>query len=376
MFPGNLAAITLLWLGSAGVHTLAAQQPGVTLVEPPIPLLPQQFGAWQQAPDDANAAPTDGAEQAALHEDGVTRTAAFSYKRDPGGETVSLKAYQFGDATGAVAAFTYYRQPEDRPVAGVKLGTSAVQKGDRVLVLNGPSVLIAEFHGAPRVADLADVVSRLPKIGGTKGLAPLLPTMLPAKGLEPETLKYALGPQSYKAMGGVLPPEIIGFDKSAEAVTAKYAGKGLLTLVLYPTPQIAGDHGREIEAEMNREGAAAGTVKLRREGPLVLMTSGSWPAAEAQSLVEGIHLRTEVTWNKDIPPEFHAEVKKTASLLLTIAELSGVLMLATVIMGLFFGGGRALIRVLLGKPAATEPEFLRIDLRERPGEAGSFKPLH
>jgi hypothetical protein len=33
------------------------------------------------------------------------------------------------------------------------------------------------------------------------------------------------------------------------------------------------------------------------------------------------------------------------------------------VLGLFFGGGRALIRVLQGKPAASEPEFLRIDLR-------------
>jgi hypothetical protein len=38
-----------------------------------------------------------------------------------------------------------------------------------------------------------------------------------------------------------------------------------------------------------------------------------------------------------------------------------------VVIALFFGGGRALIRVMQGKPAATEPEFLRIDLR---GSAG------
>jgi hypothetical protein len=50
-------------------------------------------------------------------------------------------------------------------------------------------------------------------------------------------------------------------------------------------------------------------------------------------------------------------------------------MIAAVVLGLFFGGGRAMIRVLQGKPAATEPEFLHIDLRERPGEGG-FKPLH
>ena len=57
-------------------------------------------------------------------------------------------------------------------------------------------------------------------------------------------MKYALGPVGYEAMGGVLPGEIVGFDKAAEAVTAKYEGKGKLTMLLYPTPQIAGDHGR------------------------------------------------------------------------------------------------------------------------------------
>ena len=42
--------------------------------------------------------------------------------------------------------------------------------------------------------------------------------------------------------------------------------------------------------------------------------------------------------------------------------LSGVLGLAAVLLGLFLGVGRASIRVLMGKPAATEPEFLRLDL--------------
>ena len=37
-----------------------------------------------------------------------------------------------------------------------------------------------------------------------------------------------------------------------------------------------------------------------------------------------------------------------------------------VVLALFFGGARAAIRVMQGKPAATEPEFLRIDLSGRP----------
>ena len=168
----------------------------------------------------------------------------------------------------------------------------------------------------------------------------------------------------------MLPPEILGFDKAGEVVTAKYAGKGTLTLLMYPTPQIAGDHLRQIEAHLRTVGPAAGTVMLRREGPLVLLTTGAWAEADAHAMVENIHLRNEITFDKKMPLEFHAEIQKTYSLLTSIAVFCGVGALAAVILGLFLGYGRAAIRVMQGKPAASEPEFLRIDLR------GPAAPIH
>ena len=74
-------------------------------------------------------------------------------------------------------------------------------------------------------------------------------------------------------------------------MTAKYEGKGTLTLLLYPTPQIAGDHGRQIESAVKQAGDPAGTVVMRREGPLVSMTTGAWKLADAKEMVESIHLR-------------------------------------------------------------------------------------
>ena len=204
--------------------------------------------------------------------------------------------------------------------------------------------------------------------------SPLLPRYLPTQGLKRDTVKYAVGPAGYQAIGGVLPPEVIGFDKAAEVVTAKYEGKGTLTMLLYPTPQIAGEHGRQIEAEMNRQGVSAGTVKLRREGPLVLMTTGAWTPADAQETVENIHLRKEVTWNKPVPPEFHSEIRKTVSLLTSTLIFCGLGALAAVVIALFLGGARAAIRVMQGKPAATEPEFLRIDLSGRPAQIQTDGP--
>ena len=71
-----------------------------------------------------------------------------------------------------------------------------------------------------------------------------------------------------------------------------------------------------------------------------------------------------------MPLEFHSEVRKTVSLLTSVLVFCGLGALAAVVLALFFGGARAAIRVMQGKPAATEPEFLRIDL------SGSAARIH
>jgi len=337
-------------LVAASGASLYGQEAKLMLAEPPAPLLPESLRAGPNH-DAGDGAPSwSGADGPVLVEDGIRR-----YERGtvPSG---TVTVYQFDDATGAFAAYSYLRK----------------SGGDHV-TLSGVSVVVSDLKLYPESAAalLKTVQVGLPKVGGTKGLSPLLPTFLPAMGLQRDTVKYAVGPVGYEAMSPVAPAGIIGFDKAAEVVTAKYEGKGMLTLLLYPTPQIAGDHGRQIEAEMNRQGTAAGTVKMRREGPLVLLTTGAWSPAEAQAMVESIHLRSELTWNRPVPPEFHSEIRKTVSLLTSILVFCGMGALAAVVLALFLGGARAAIRVLQGKPAATEPEFLRIDLS---GTAARIQP--
>ncbi len=364
-FRIGLRALLGVALLGASALSLYAQ---TTLVEPAAPLLPAKFGPWEMAgvAQGFDEFQPDAAIAAVLKESGLIRASQQTFAQPNSAETLKLEAFQFVDATGAFSAFTFLRGPamKDLP-ADKRIGKgTATTGGGEYLVLSGTTVVRATASKArPAIVDeLREMAVTLPKVGGPKGLSPLLPTYLPEKGLQTDSVRYALGPIGFQAMGGVVPGEIVGFDKAAEAVMAKYAGKGMLTLLLYPTPQIAGEHGRAIEAEMNRQGSAAGTVKMRREGPLVLLTTGAWGAAEAKAMVEGIHLRNELTWNKQMPLEFHAEVQKTYSLLASIAIFCGVGALAAVILGLFLGGGRAAIRVLQGKPAASEPEFLRIDL--------------
>ncbi len=351
---------------------LVLGQAATTVTIPQGPLLPEKIGAWELegiAPSCAECYRGEHGQEAVLREDGLRRGESLTYHRPGSGQTLDVRALQFEDATGAVSAFTYLRSPDMKTVpAAARVGREEAAAGGRYLFREGTSTVLAEVTGpdATTTADLRALAGMLPKIGGPKGAPPLLPTLLPAPHLVSESVHYAVGPAGYAAMGGTLPPGILGFDKSAEAATAEYAlrggAKGKLTLLLFPTPEIAGDRGRAVETALNAAGERAGTAKLRREGPLVMLATGGFSPSEAAELLDGIHLRSEVTWNKPVPPEFHAEVQKTASLLFSIAVLSGVLGLAAVLLGLFLGFGRAWIRVLMGKPAATEPEFLRLDL--------------
>jgi len=376
-----LTAVTGLSMAAGAGLRAQAPVAKTTLLEPPPPLLPPTLGKLTRvAEGDAGdgLGQVDAADAAVLKEDGLKRFARSNYGGSNGKElwaVVDVTAYRFVDASGAISAYDYFRKSGMRQE---KLGDEAVTNGDEILLRSGVNVVRENFslHGSSGVmlsheamaALTKELIEHLPKVGGSAALAPLLPTLLPEKGLDADSVKYALGPVGYQAMGAALPAPAVGFDKNAEAVTAKYRSGGVLTLLLYPTPELAGDHVREVQSAIEQQGAHAGTVMLRREGTLVAVTTGQWTAAAAQSMVEGVHLHSEVSFDKPMPLEFHTEVKKTYSLLVSIAIFCGFAALAAVVLALFFGGGRALIRVMQGKPAASEPEFLHIDLSGTPGK--------
>jgi hypothetical protein len=241
-------------------------------------------------------------------------------------------------------------------------------------VLAYPVALEGGTNGAG-VKELKALAEILPKVPGNKGVAPLLPTLVPAEALVPGSLRYALGPETYAIEGGVLPMHSLDWDKSAEAVTALYSdkrGKETLTVLLYPTPNIAGQITKSIKDAAPQMGPSFASARVRREGPLVVLASGGFAGEDAQRMVDNIHLRQDVAMDKVLGgPVFQTEVVKTYSLLTSIAVLAGVLMLAAVLLGLFLGVGRATFRVMRGKPAAAEPEFLSLHLAPQ-NEAPKF----
>jgi hypothetical protein len=343
----------------------------VVLTEPSAPLLPQSFGDWKQGGSPIVRSPSMSlttVSKEGLEECGPERSQVADYVRNEQGNvrSIHIEAIQFGDRTGAYSAYTLIRRPGMREAK--ELGSfDAVGQG-AVLFTVSSSVVLVNGAGAEDVAGLKKLAEVMPKVPGNKGVAPLLPTLAPRKGMVNGSLRYAVGPVTYAAEGGVLPANELDFSKAGEAVTADYAGKGgkgTLTVLLYPTPAIAGKITQAIQDALPKLGPSFATARVKRDAEAVSLASGGFTAEEAQKLVDSVHLRQDFAVDPDVQPvepTEHTKVIQTYSLLTSIAVLAGVLMSAAVLLGLFLGGGRALYRVARGKPAAVELEFLSLHL--------------
>jgi hypothetical protein len=350
------------------------------LVLPPVPkaMLPEAFAGWVATGSPkktADAAQADPANAAALKEYDFTDAALASYKRS--GETLSLRALRFHDASGAFGTYTFYRQngwPRE------EIGSGATSNHNRVLFWVGNTVVDANFSriGPMSGAELRELAGQLPMPEGGKALAPPILANLPQTKLDGQTTHYALGPAGYTGSGGVLPPDVVGFDRGAETVTANYtlrSGPATLTIIDYPTPQMAAAQEARIR-EYIKAGKQAqpawpkpladsdlASLEVRRSGPLVALVSGDAIPDESHQLLATVHFESELM---SVPQPTVSEAMKTGKLLLGITFLVIILCSASILLAFFLGGFRALYRISRGKPASSvfDEEFISLNLRD------------
>ena len=340
-------------------------------------LLPDSIAGWvaDEPPKKiVDAASADPANAAALKEYDFSDGMTANYKRS--GETLSLRALRFHDASGAYGAYTFYRQngwPKE------SIGSGATSDHNRVLFWLGNVVVDANFSqiGPMSGSEMRELASGLPLPQGPSAMAPPILANLPKGSLDGQTTHYALGPGGYVGSGGVLPAEVVGFDRGAEVVTASYSlrsGPATLTIIDYPTPQMAMAQETRIRDYIKAGNKAQpawpkpltdsdpASLEVRRSGPLVALVSGDAIPDESHKLLNTVHFEVELT---SVPQPMESEIAKTSQLLLGIAALVIIGGSAAILLGFFLGGGRALYRVAHGKPASTvyEEEFISLDLQ-------------
>lgn len=326
--------------------------------------LPQTFSGWRIDSKSVNAskdpAAADATDAPVLKEYGFTDLESAAYSRN--GRKMQIKAARFSDATGAFGAFTYYVQPQ---MQLEKIGDRGASSNTRILFFKGNILVEAtiEHLSAMSGADLRSLAEALPRLTRENGKLPTLPASLPSQSLQRNTSRYVIGPEALARLGVPIPAQLIDFSKSPEVAIGKYRtsqGEASMTLVGYPTPQIA----RERMDAMQAAGLSGGPFYFKRTGPYVVAVNGNIPADEAQSLLASVNYDADVM---PLQPTKPKPGEDRAGFVFALVMLCVIAVLAALVFGFVFGGIRILANRMFPNRFFSRPEsveIIRLDLRQ------------
>ncbi|MGZ4732528.1 MAG: DUF6599 family protein [Terriglobales bacterium] len=371
----------LLFLALSLGSALAGGSPAAT---PPPSILPAQFAGWhisgsiQTSKDPAVA---DSVNADLLKEYGLTDFESGTYTGEDG-RKVALKAIRFADASGAYGAFTYYKMPQMLKESIPDQGSSL---NERVLFYRGNILVDAVFEklSAMSAASLRELSQALPRPAGNAGNLPSLPAYLPKSGYVKNTAKYVMGPVGLDKIRAPLSAQLVDFNASAEVAMGTYQTSGgvvTLMLIAYPTPQLAAEHLRRIDAanQPNTQPQSGSPITIagpmfdKRTGPMVVIATGAVSQAEARALLSAVNYEADVTWNENT---YQNKKNNLANLLLNVFLLCGILMVFAGVAGLAFGGIRIFFNRILPERILhreQDADFISLNLSE--GQDGSPIP--
>jgi hypothetical protein len=338
--------------------------------EAPVPVLPSQFAGWQMKDSvikSADPSAADATNAPVLQEYGFQRVESATYTRNDG-RKLAIKAAVFADASGAYGAFTYYKTPV---MLNEKIGGQASSLNNRVLFYQGNILVDAVFDklSVMSAAELRELASVLPSPAGNARNLPTLPTYLPKDSYQKNTAKYILGPVTLDRVGSPLPTPMVDFKSGAEVVIGRYqakAGDSTLMLIEYPTPQIAAEKLRQIDASHQPVAQQpAGSPSIvdvapffdKRTGPIIVIAAGPLALSEANSLLGAVSYEADVTWNENT---YVSKKDNLANLLFNVIVLCGIVVGVSLVAGVAFGGFRILMKRIFPERVFDRPDDMEI----------------
>ena len=330
---------------------------------PPPSFLPGEFGGWHLQSSKTTADPVlaDAAYAPVLKEYGFNELQTAIYSQP--GRKLTIKAARFNDTTGAYGAFTFYKSSQ---MLSEKIGDQGASLNERVLFYRANVVVDAVFDRltAMSAAELRELATALPLPEGNARNLPSLPVYLPKQSYIKNTAKYVVGPAALQDVDAPLDAQTVDFARGAEATLGHYAtsaGEATLMLISYPTPQIAADRLKAIEAghpnAATGNDSAVGNFLAKRTGPLVALVSGDISTSEAKSLLASVNYDAEVTWNENT---FLGKRNNIGNLIINIFLLVGILIGIALLIGIAFGGLRVLLKRLYPDRVFDRPDDVEI----------------
>jgi hypothetical protein len=224
-------------------------------------------------------------------------------------------------------------------------------------------------------AGLRELAGVLPRPGGNAGTLPPILAFVPHHGYIANTEKYAEGPLALGAIGSPLPADLVDFGVSPEVVLRQYStpgGETTLMLIEYPTPALAAEHLRRIDAAHHAAQPQAGVAAIenvgpffdKRTGPIVAIAAGPLSQSDAQTLLGAVNYEASVTWNENT---YFDKKNNIANLLVNIILLCILVGAISLAAGVAFGGARVVLRRYFPGPVfgrSDQAEFISLHLGE------------
>lgn len=355
---------------------------GVTFASDSAGFLPPGFSGWQRkgsGKTSTEAAIADAANAPVLKEYGFKEMETATYIRDDG-RKLAIKAARFDDASGAFGAYTFYYQPE---MNREEIGDQGASFNQRILFYRGNILVDAIFDRvtAMSAAELRELAGLLPRPVGNAGSLPPVLAYMPRRDYIANTEKYIEGPLALAQTSVPVNAHLVDFSKGTEVVLGKYkvaGGEATLMVISYPTPQIAADHMKIIDATQVNTQQQPGVASIvdvgpfydKRSGPLLAIAAGPLSQSEARSLLSAVSYDADVTWNQNT---FFDKKNNIGNLLVNVILLCGILVGLMLVAGMAFGGLRVAIRSLFPGRIIDRPEqveFISLHLGEEARDPG------
>jgi hypothetical protein len=284
-------------------------------------LLPEKFAGYTRASEPASVKP---AEPEVWEEYGLAAAERAEYSS--GTRAVAITAFRLKDPTGAFAAFQWQRPAE------AQSGDTAASVPGGSLVMHANYLIRSEGKLSP--VDAQELYKQLPAIVRTS--LPPLYAYLPKRGRVPNSERYLLGNTSLARFEPRISADLAALDRGAEAQVARYRSGGSemqVTLISYPTPQMATVYARKFEGMPG--------VAFRRSGPILAVVPEAAGNPAAEKLLAEINYAPSLTWSeyvsKDTPQD-------AAKMILAIVALASGLIVLSLVLGLTFGGSKFLAK--------------------------------
>lgn len=378
----SVVLIVFLSCGFFCTAGFAAEPPASTGTLSSGQVLPAEFAGWQvhgAVARSADPAVADAANAPVLKEYGFERMEKAAYTRDDG-RNLTITAAVFADASGAFGAFTFYNSAD---MGEETIGSQAAFLNNRVLFCQQNVLVTAVFDkmSVMSASHLRELAGLLPPAEGNKGNPPPLPNYLPKRAFgkifEKNTTKYIMGPVALDRAGAPLPAALVDFNSGAEVVIGKYAaavGGATLMLIEYPTPQIAAERLRQIDASHQAPQQTPGVASMvdvgpffdARTGPIIAIASGPLSKSEARSLLSSLSYEADVTWNENT---YLSKKDNLANFLFNAIVLCIIVVGLSLVAGIAFGGLRVLIKRFFPDSVFDRPEameFISLHLDDHP----------